>query len=265
MTSHRLSPLHALLLVTLLAATAQAQNPGPNHRAPVSAAQLVTPDDAEIAPTTANTTARAKPLSPRSPSSRAAQSPRDTSTSGAWWTTLSGLAIVLSVVGGLAWLARKHLPQVVRGLPPTVFEVLGRKTIEPRAAVHLVRCGNRILLIGSSPAGLTTLTQFDDPVDVDHLAGMCRADSDGQASFLNLFHRATSHHSPEPDSELTSPAVSDNGPNYGLPADDRLDPAAALPSALHPAFPDPAQRLKARFTTARAQTDSPRDREANLG
>lgn len=265
MTSHRLSPLFALLLVTLLTATAQAQNPGPAQRAPVSAAQLVTPDDADLAPTSA----RSKPISPRSPSSRAAPSPRDTSTSGAWWTTLSGLAIVLSVVGGLAWLARKHLPQVVRGLPPTVFEVLGRKTIEPRAAVHLVRCGNRILLIGSSPAGLTTLTQFDDPVDVDHLAGMCRADSDSQASFLNLFHRATGHHTPEPDSELTSPGVPNggpaNGPNYGLPADDRLDPAAALPSALHPAFPDPAQRLKARFTTARAQTDSPRDREANLG
>jgi flagellar biogenesis protein FliO len=261
MTSHRLLPLLTLLVLSFAPTSAPAQNPRPASRPAVSTAELLSPDEVEVVPAVS----RAKPLSPRSPTPRSAASPRDTSTSGAWWTTLSGLAIVLCIVGGLAWLARKHLPQVVRGLPPTVFEVLGRKTIEPRAVVHLVRCGNRILLLGCTPAGLTTLTQFDDPVDVDHLAGMCRAESDSQTSFLNLFHRATSLQTPEPDSELTSPAVSDNGPNYGRPADDRLDPAAALPSALNPAFPDPAQRLKARFTTARAQTDSPRDREATLG
>jgi flagellar biogenesis protein FliO len=265
MTSHRLSPLLTLLLVTLLAATAPAQNPRPASRPAVSTAELLSPDEAEIVPAVS----RAKPLSPRSPTPRSAASPRDTSTSGAWWTTLSGLAIVLAIVGGLAWLARKHLPQVVRGLPPTVFEVLGRKTIEPRAVVHLVRCGNRILLLGCTPAGLTTLTQFDDPVDVDHLAGMCRAESDSQTSFLNLFHRATSLPAPDPDSEPSATpapdAIPNNFSNFAPQRDDRLDAAAAVPPAHHPAFPDPAQRLKARFSTARSQTDSPHDREAQLG
>ena len=120
-------------------------------------------------------------------------------TGGAWWTTMAGLAVVLSVVGGLAWLARKHLPAAARGLPTAALEVLGRRTIEPRAAVHLVRCGNRILLLGSSPAGLTTLTEFSDPEEVDHLSGICRADEESQMSFLQLFRKAES----QPTREFT--------------------------------------------------------------
>lgn len=120
-------------------------------------------------------------------------------TGGAWWTTMAGLAVVLSIVGGLAWLARKHLPATARGLPTAAVEVLGRRTIEPRAAVHLVRCGNRILLLGSSPAGLTTLTEFSDPEEVDHLSGICRADEESQMSFLHLFRKAES----QPTREFT--------------------------------------------------------------
>lgn len=135
--------------------------------------------------------AASRPLTPRGgKSTRPANRSDAAGTGGAWWTTMGGLAVVLCVVGGLAWLARKHLPTTVRGLPTAAVEVLGRRTIEPRAAVHLVRVGNRILLLGITPGGLTTLTEFSDPEEVDHLAGICRAGEESQTSFLQLFRKA---------------------------------------------------------------------------
>lgn len=143
--------------------------------------------------------------------------PDASATGGAWWTTMGGLAVVLCVVGGLAWLARKHLPAAARGLPTAAVEILGRRTIEPRAAVHLVRCGNRILLLGSSPAGLTTLTEFSDPEEVDHLSGICRADEESQMSFLQLFRKAES----QPTREFTvrgpEPLAEEEGPTMTAP------------------------------------------------
>ena len=56
----------------------------------------------------------------------------------------------------------------------------------------LVRLGSKILLLGSSPAGLRTLAEVTDPVDVDFLAGVCRQnDADGTAAqtFRALFNR----------------------------------------------------------------------------
>jgi flagellar biosynthetic protein FliO len=146
---------------------------------------------AESAETAEEAPAAMRALTPRGArSTRPSGRTESATTGGAWWSTMGGLAIVLCVVGGLAWLARKHLPTAARGLPGAAFEVLGRRTIEPRAAVHLVRCGNRILLLGSTPAGLTALTEFSDPEEVDHIAGICRAGDDAQMSFLQMFRRA---------------------------------------------------------------------------
>lgn len=117
---------------------------------------------------------------------------KNRATSGNWWTSLGGLMIVLALIVGMAALLKKHLPGAKMGLPSEAVQPLGRKLLEHRHAIHLVRCGSRILVIGSSPQGLNTLAEITDPVEVDYLSGICtRRDAnsanEGFRQFLNRF------------------------------------------------------------------------------
>ena len=40
--------------------------------------------------------------------------------------------------------------------------------------MHLLRCGNKLLLVSVTPVGAETLTEVTDPIEVDRLAGLCR-------------------------------------------------------------------------------------------
>jgi len=138
---------------------------------------------ADERPASPGTTLPPKPASSGSGRGTAPPSP---------WTTLGGLAIVIVMIVVTARLWKRHGPQWHAPLPPEALELLGRKAIDQRQAIHLVRLGGRILVLGSSPSGLTTLAEFTDPVEVDLLAGLCRRQSDdlGVAqSFRALFTR----------------------------------------------------------------------------
>lgn len=100
------------------------------------------------------------------------------------WGTVIGLFVVLGgCLSARVWLTR-HGPVGFRGLPVEALELLGKRTIEPRVSLHLVRCGPKILVLGVSPDGVRTLTEITDPVEIDLLAGACR--------------RKESHRSPAP-------------------------------------------------------------------
>jgi tellurite resistance protein len=66
-----------------------------------------------------------------------------------------------------------------------------------------LRCGSRILIVGSTPDGLSTLSEITDPVEVDYLAGVCsRTDAEpgvGQAfkPLLNKYLFATNKNKTE--------------------------------------------------------------------
>ena len=117
---------------------------------------------------------------------------------GSIWRTIGALLVVLTLflVGAKLW--RKHIPVANIGLPTEAIEILGRKPIEPRLFVYLIRCGSRILVVGSSADGLQTLAEVTDPVEVDYLAGICRR-PDQENSFAQslrtLFNRRSSPHS----------------------------------------------------------------------
>lgn len=97
------------------------------------------------------------------------------SVSGQWMTTVLGLGIVLGLILCFAYAFRKHLPVATRILPSDVVEILGRRFIDQRNCVQLIRCGRRILIVAHSPThGLQTLGEVTDPVEVDSLAGRCR-------------------------------------------------------------------------------------------
>jgi hypothetical protein len=110
---------------------------------------------------------------------------------GGWGTTLAALmfVVVLIVVGAKLW--RSHGPAIARGLPREAVELLGKRYLDQRQCIHLVRCGARILILGSSPNGLHTLAEVTDPVEVDYLAGLCRQQHDDAPPlpFATLFKK----------------------------------------------------------------------------
>jgi flagellar biogenesis protein FliO len=59
-------------------------------------------------------------------------------------------------------------------LPREAVEVLGRTTLLGRQQVHLVRCGNKIVLLSVTPGGVETLTEIADPAEVDRLHSICQ-------------------------------------------------------------------------------------------
>lgn len=136
------------------------------------------------------------------------------SSSGSWWTTLGSLTAVLALVFLTAKALRKGMPAAQRTLPAEVVQVLGRKALDHRNTIHLVRCGSKLLILGSSQAGLTSLSEIADPVEVDMLAGLCKPSEPGMVAdtFNQLFRKfqapeiadATATGEPEPNFDTDS-------------------------------------------------------------
>jgi len=144
----------------------------------VQPAKFAPPQELEIAPS----------LTPRN-AAHELRARKTTPSSAKPWanTSLVGTIVGLCAVLGAGFAARvwmtRHGPLALRGLPVDALELLGRRTIEPRVSIHLVRCGPKILVLGVSPDGVRTLTEITDPIEIDLLAGACRRkDSDRHAS-----------------------------------------------------------------------------------
>jgi flagellar biogenesis protein FliO len=156
-------------------------------------------DEAGLKPAVYSETESAEPprlLSPRSRPETAAGRARPVSKNAigqtSLWGTIVGLFIVFALfVAARAWLTR-HGPVGLRGLPTEALELLGKRTIEPRVSIQMVRCGGKILVLGVSPEGIRTLSEISDPVEVDLLAGACRRrelEGSAAASFEKLLQR----------------------------------------------------------------------------
>lgn len=98
-----------------------------------------------------------------------------TSGPSGWWTTAAGLMVVLGLIMGCMRLFKKHLPGATRFLPTQAVQVLGKRPLDYKQNIYLLRCGSKILVVGASPQGMTTLGEITEPVEVDYLAGLCQA------------------------------------------------------------------------------------------
>ncbi len=135
-------------------------------------------------------------ISPRSqsenPARKSGTKKKNSTPSASIWGTVIGLAAVFGLfLAGRVWLSR-HGPVGFRGLPAEALELLGKRAIEPRVSIHIVRCGPKILVLGVSPDGIRTLTEITDPVEIDLMAGACRRKDAGLASanFAGMFRRS---------------------------------------------------------------------------
>ena len=88
--------------------------------------------------------------------------------------TAGVLAIVLGVFCVVAWMMRKASPKGTTGMPVDVIETLGRVPLAGRQEAHLIRLGQKLLLINITTDGARTLTEITDRAEVDRLSELCR-------------------------------------------------------------------------------------------
>lgn len=95
------------------------------------------------------------------PATSTAASPASASTGGSLWRGLSALLIVLAlIVASYALLIRirRHAPMLAGGDFATV---VGRLPLDPRFALHFVRVGEKVLLLGVTAQSINVLEVFD--------------------------------------------------------------------------------------------------------
>ena len=74
-------------------------------------------------------------------------------------TTAISLALVLALAVGFLWLMRRLMPKP-RGT--RTVQILESVVLEQRRALHLIKVGNRTMLLGSTDGGISLLKQFDE-------------------------------------------------------------------------------------------------------
>ena len=145
-------------------------------------------------------------LKEKPPAGRGSQ--HDRAAGDGWLTTLGGLAAVLALVFLTAKALKRNLPAAQQGLPPEIIQVLGHKALDYRHQIHLVRFGSRMLVLGTSQDGMRTLSEITDPVEIDYLAGLCKASEPASVAgtFRQLFQRFQGTDSAQPDVTSPTPA-----------------------------------------------------------
>lgn len=102
----------------------------------------------------------------------AAESSLPPNKSLAWWvTTAIGLAVVLTAIFVGGRVARRIVPGAVVGDSSGPIQLLHRTFLTPKHTVCLVRCGDRLLLIGLSGDRIQNLSEIHDPQEIDYIRG----------------------------------------------------------------------------------------------
>ena len=103
---------------------------------------------------------------------------------GAVVKMLMALALVLAVVVGLYWLARRFMPgQGGVAAGPGGPRLLGRLALGPKKGLVLVEVGRRVLVLGLAEQGVNLLASIDDPEEVAAL-------TKGRNGFAGALRRA---------------------------------------------------------------------------
>lgn len=88
-------------------------------------------------------------------------------------TAGAGLAIVVGLFLLCAWLFRKSGPKPTTPLPKDAVAVLGRVPLASNHFAHLIKLGNKLVLVSISPDSVTTLAEVSEPIEVQNLLALC--------------------------------------------------------------------------------------------
>jgi len=160
----------------------------------VAAQPQPTPATTEPSPP-ANTSSLLPLSAPRTSASRA-DSDKQAGGFRSFINVGGSLAVVLGIFFLVVWLLRRASPRGLGILPAEAFEVLGRAPLAHHQQVHLLRCGNKLLLVSVTATGAETLTEISDPAEVERLAGVCRQTRPAgrAATFRQAFRQAENRH-----------------------------------------------------------------------
>ncbi len=143
------------------------------------------------------------PSQPRIPLSRPSQGSRDDHATGtnslsrpasvprSALTVLGSLGMVLGLFFIGAWIMRRGVPTSAQRLPIDVFESLGRVPLSKGQHAQLLKLGNKIVLVSISATGTDTITEVNDPAEVERIAAACRTSQHTEApeTFRRLYER----------------------------------------------------------------------------
>jgi len=152
-------------------------------------------------PTSTDSRAASRKLAPRSAApKRSLDRPAAPTPTTAIGTVASSLAIVLGLFAALVWFSKRFAPAGSAAWPKEAVELLGRAPLTGRQTMQLIRVGNRLLLVALSANGAETLTEITDPVEVEHLAGLCRGGkaASASASFSRVMNQLATEPAVEP-------------------------------------------------------------------
>lgn len=185
---------------------------------PVSGSTATAPNSTS---TSASSTGDAGARSSATGSSVDTPSRRSTTSPWGSFVVLGGILLVIVVAARwLKWIA----PGRFQGLPEEAVSWLGKRVIAANQELHLVKVGDRILVLGSGPDGLRTLSEISDSSEVAHLEIAARHSSSPKKS-------RASREIPRPLNRSTPPAQGSPNPQPSVPMShrnrDRNDPVDA--------------------------------------
>lgn len=88
--------------------------------------------------------------------------------------TLGSLLFVTALFACFAYWLRRNRGHRNANISAEAWEILGRGSLSPKHEFQLVRLGNRVLLLGYSSQSVHTLTEIEDPDEVNHLRSICK-------------------------------------------------------------------------------------------
>lgn len=111
---------------------------------------------------------------------------------GGFWTMLPSLLLVLALLAGCVWAARKYLPGAGRLGGNPAMKVIGRTQVSPRQSLLLVKIGRRLLVVGATADRLTRIDNITDPTEVSEIIGLVESARPGSATagFQNALKQA---------------------------------------------------------------------------
>jgi flagellar protein FliO/FliZ len=116
------------------------------------------------------------PAQLRQPASPAAA--HTTGTGGTLARTIVGLAIVLAVIFAVYWLLKTFARSKAKGVKGDGrMEIVATTPLAPNRALHLVRVGDGMILVGSAEGGISTIRTYSRE-ETDDLQEQIDAESD---------------------------------------------------------------------------------------
>lgn len=109
-----------------------------------------------------------------------------------WYRTgIGALSIVLCMMGGVYFLARKWFPSI-RVMDSRAIHVVARATITPKHQAALIQMGRRFVLVGISGEHMNTLCEITNPEEIAELTTrMGLSQSPHATGFENMLSRET--------------------------------------------------------------------------